>query len=75
MPILFDGHVSLLYFVDEGKRRAYILSDPSHYHSKCSKEISYIDEFIFPKKMRESMILLPQKKIQKFNSCSLWYFF
>ena len=75
MPILFGGHISLLYFVDEGKRRAYILSDPSHYHSKRSKEISYIDEFIFPRKMRESMILLPQKKIQKFNSCSLWYFF
>lgn len=75
IPILFNGHISLLFFVDKDKRRAYILSDPSHFHSKGSLEGSYIDEFLFPKKMRDKMLLFPPKKIQKFNSCSLWYYF
>ena len=75
MPILFDGHISILFLVEKNKRRGCILSDPSHVHSQCLEKFSYIDVFLFPNNMRKIMKLYPEKKIQKFNSCSLWFYF
>ena len=74
-PILFDGHISILFYVDKVGKRGFILSDPSHFHSKRVEKQSYIDGFIFPKNMRKMMQLYPPKKIQKFNSCFLWFYF
>ena len=75
MPILFDGHISILFFVDNDKKRGYILSDPSHTHSKKIYNTNFVDGFLFPKNMRKNMKIYPKKRIQKFNSCSLWYYF
>ena len=75
MPILFDGHISILFFVDRNNKRGFILSDPSHAHSQIFEKQNYINGFIFPKNMRNLMVLFPEKKIQKFNSCSLWFYF
>ena len=75
IPLLFDGHISILFFVDKNNKRGYILSDPSHIHSHSHEEISYINGYIFPKNMRKNMLLFPEKKIQKYNSCSLWFYF
>ena len=74
-PILFNGHISILFYVDKVAKRGFILSDPSHFHSKRVEKQSYIDGFIFPKNMRKMMQLYPPKKIQKFNSCFLWFYF
>ena len=75
MPILFDGHISLLFFVDENYKRYFTLSDPSHVHCKIYKENPSINSLIFPEKMRKNFKIFPLKKIQAFNSCSLWYYF
>ena len=74
-PILFDGHISILFYVDKSGKRGFILSDPSHVHSQRIGKQSYIDGFIFPKNMRKMMQVFPPKKIQKFNSCFLWFYF
>ena len=74
-PILFDGHISIFYFIDYNNKRAFFLSDPSHVHSKNVKKDSYINGFIFPKNMRKSTQLRPEEKIQRFNSCTLWFYF
>ena len=55
MPILFDGHISILFFVDNDKKRGYILSDPSHTHSKKIYNTNFVDGFLFPKNMRKNM--------------------
>ena len=75
MPILFDGHISLLFFVDQNDKRYYILSDPSHVHSSPFGKYSSINPFIFPKNTIKYLSVFPKKKIQAFNSCSLWYYF
>ena len=70
MPILFDGHISILFFVDINSQRYYILSDPSHVHSSPNIK----DNFIFTNKMIKSLSVIPAQKIQIFSSCGLWYF-
>ena len=75
VPILFDGHISILFFIDKNNNRGFILSDPSHVHSKNFGKQAYIDGFIFPKNMRKNTLLYPEKPIQKFNSCSFWFYF
>ena len=45
MPILFDGHISIPFFVDNDKKRGYILSDPSHTHSKKIYNTNFVDGF------------------------------
>ena len=75
MPILFDGHISLLLFFDEKDKRNFILSDPSHVHSRFSGTSLAINPFIFSENIRKNLNLFPKIKIQAFNSCSLWYYF
>ena len=75
MPLLFDGHVSILFFIDNNGIRFFRLSDPSHIHSKYNGDSCFIDPFLFPSDMRKFFDLFPKKKIQKFNSCSLWFYF
>lgn len=75
IPILFDGHISILFFIDKNNTRGFILSDPSHVHSQKFENQTYIDGFIFPKSIRKNTLLCPEKPIQKFNSCSLWFYF
>ena len=70
MPILFNGHISILFFVDINYRRYFILSDPSHIHAKPDCK----EYFIFTKNMRENLSVIPKEKIQIFNSCGLWYY-
>lgn len=74
-PIIFDGHISILFFVDSNKKRIFFLSDPSHVHSQNVNKVNYNNGFIFPKNMRERMQIFPENKIQKFNSCSFWFYF
>ena len=75
MPILFDGHISLLFFVDINKKRYFILSDPSYVHCKTNGKYPSINPFLFSENMRKNFSIYPLKKIQAFNSCSLWYYF
>lgn len=71
MPILFDGHISILFFIDINLHRFFILSDPSHIHSRPE----HSDYLIFPEKIRKRLKTIPERKLQKFNSCSFWYYF
>ena len=75
MPILFDGHISLLFFFDENNERNFILSDPSHKHAKIKRNSITINPFLFSENMRKHLTIFPNCKIQAFNSCSLWYYF
>ena len=76
MPLLFDGHISLLFFFDNEKEgRNFILSDPSHVHSRFHGNSISINPFVFSEDMRKNLELYPKSKIQTFNSCSLWYYF
>ena len=75
MPLLFDGHISILFFIDSYGRRFFRLSDPSHIHSKYIGNTCFIDPFLFPLDMRKNFDLYPKNKIQKFNSCTLWFYF
>ena len=75
MPLLFDGHISILFFLDNNGKRFFRLSDPSHVHSKYNGNSCFIDPFLFPLDMRKNFDLCPKKKIQKFNSCTLWFYF
>jgi hypothetical protein len=70
MPILFDGHISILFFVDINSQRYYILSDPSHVHSSTNIK----NNFLFTQKMIKSLNVIPEQKIQIFSSSGLWYF-
>ena len=75
MPLLFDGHISILFFIDANNKRYFRLSDPSHIHSKYNGDSCLIDPFIFNSDMRKYFDLVPKNKIQRFNSCSLWFYF
>ena len=75
MPILFDGHISLLFFFEENNERNFILSDPSHKHAKMKRNSITINPFLFSENMRKHLTIFPNCKIQAFNSCSLWYYF
>ena len=75
MPLLFDGHISILFFIDNNGKRYLRLSDPSHIYSKYIENTCFIDPFLFPLDMRKNFDLYPKKKIQKFNSCTLWFYF
>ena len=75
MPILFDGHISLIFFFDEEDKRIFILSDPSHVHTRLKGNSIIINPFIFSENIRKNLIFYPDIKIQAFNSCSLWYYF
>jgi len=75
MPLLFDGHISILFFIDYDEMRHFILSDPGHIHFKSNGDNCIIDPFIFPPDMRKNLDLFPKQKIQKYNSCSLWFYF
>ena len=76
MPLLFEGHISLLFFFDDEKTgRNFILSDPSHVHSRFNENSISINPFIFSEDIRKNFELYPKSKIQAFNSCSLWYYF
>ena len=75
MPILFDGHISLLFFFDENNERNFILSDPSHIHAKIKRNSITINPFLFSENIRKNLTLFPNCKIQAFHSCSLWYYF
>ena len=75
MPILFDGHISLLLFYDEKDKRNFILSDPSLVHSRFNGPSLSKNPLIFPESIRTNLNLFPKIKIQAFNSCLLWYYF
>ena len=75
MPILFDGHISLLFFYDEKGKRNFILSDVSQIHCKLKGNSFSINPFIFSGNIRKNLEIYPKRKIQAFNSCSLWYYF
>ena len=75
MPILFDGHISLLFFYDEKGKRNFILSDVSQIHCRLNGNSVTINPFIFSENIRKNLEVYPKRKIQAFNSCSLWYYF
>ena len=62
MPLLFDGHISILFFIDSNGIRFFRLSDPSHIHSKYNGDSCFIDPFLFPLDMRKYFDLYPKKK-------------
>ena len=66
MPILFDGHISLLFFVDQNDKRYYILSDPSHvYYFQILCLINY-NEKIQNRKYSEAKDLVSSLKNSSF---------
>ena len=75
MPILFDGHISVLFFYDEKGKRNFILSDVSQIHCRLNGNSVTINPFIFSENIRKNLEVYPKRKIQAFNSCSLWYYF
>lgn len=69
-PIIFDCHVSLLFFkIDDENKRINLLIDPSRYHSKNG-----LDKILFPLDMRKSIHIYPESSIQLYNSCALWFY-
>ena len=46
MPLLFDGHISILFFIDSNGIRFFRLSNPSHIHSKYNGDSCFIDPFL-----------------------------
>ena len=75
IPLLFDGHISLLFFYDEKNKRNYILSDPSQVHARFKGNSITVNPFLFPENIRKNLTFFPKIKVQAFNSCSLWYYF
>lgn len=74
IPILFDGHISTLFFTDYNNKRDFKLSDPGHIHSKNYGNSISINPFMFTENMHRNLSILPNHKLQSFNSCSLWYY-
>ena len=75
IPILYDGHISILFCFKKNGVKGFLLSDPSHYYTQKIEGKTRIDEYIFPKEIRKHLYLYPSQKIQKFNSNSLWFYF
>ena len=75
LPLLFDGHISLLFFYEENNKKNYILSDPSQVHARFKGNSITVNPFLFPENIRKNLTLFPKSKIQAFNSCSLWFYF
>ena len=73
LPLLFDGHISLLFFYEENNKKNYILSDPSQVHARFKGNSITVNPFLFPENIRKNLTLFPKSKIQAFNSCSLWF--
>ena len=63
MPILFGGHISLLFFIDYNGKRIFRLSDPSHIHCKYNENNISLNPFIFDKEMRKHFFVVPKEKI------------
>lgn len=70
-PILYGQHASLIMiFFNEKNERNNIWIDMSTYHAHKNESI---DITIFPKSMRENLIIYPSYSIQKDNTCGLWF--
>ena len=68
-PILFNKHISVLYFKFENKKRKNILFDPSLFHFNSITS----DKGIFPKTMRINFHAFPKYSCQSGPSCSIWF--
>ena len=68
-PILFNKHVSVLYFKYKNGIRLNMLIDPSLFH--CN--IITNDKGIFPKTMRTLLSIFPRNSCQSGPSCSIWF--
>jgi hypothetical protein len=68
-PILFNRHISVLYFSFKNDLRRNILVDPSLFHVKSITK----DKAIFPKEMRNILKIYPEYSCQNGPSCSIWF--
>ena len=68
-PIIYDSHISILFFKLIENKRINILIDISRYHSKEN-----LDQNIFPLAMRKDLKIFPKLSIQMYNSCALWFY-
>ena len=68
-PILFNRHISVLYFSFKNDLRRNILVDPSLLHVKSITK----DRVIFPKEMRNILKIYPEYSCQNGPSSSIWF--
>ena len=68
-PIIFNKHISVLYFKYENNKRINLLFDPSLYHFN----ILIKDKTIFSKTMRARLLIFPKYSCQTGPSCSIWF--
>ena len=70
LPLLYLNHVSILLFTfTEKDGRKNILLDMSHFH----KEYFEKDNIIFPKEMKQNLLIIPKTPIQLGETCGLWF--
>ena len=69
-PVIYNGHISLILFTVRENKRYNIILDMSRYHSNTT----HLNKLIFPKSIINKAFVYPEKPIQKFSSCCLWFF-
>ena len=68
-PILFNKHISVLYFKYENNHRINLIFDPSLFHFNSITK----DKAVFPKSMRTRLTIFPKFSCQNGPSCSIWF--
>ena len=69
-PLIYDGHISLIIFTKIENLRFNIILDMSKFHSNSKN----LHKFIFPRSIIIQNFKFPDKPIQKYSSCCLWFY-
>ena len=69
-PLIYNGHISLIIFMEIKGMRFNIILDMSKYHTNTSG----LNKLIFPKTIIEKYLLYPNDSIQSYSSCCLWFY-
>lgn len=69
-PLLSDAHISLIVITNVNKTRFNFILDMSRYHSKET----HLNNSIYPKSVIIQNLRFPEKPIQNYSSCCLWFY-
>ena len=69
-PLICDGHISLILFTMIENFRFNIILDMSRFHSNSKN----LHKSIFPKSIIIQNFRFPDKPIQRYSSCCLWFY-
>ena len=69
-PLISDAHISLIVITNITKKRFNFILDMSRYDSKET----YLNNSIYPKSVVLKNIRFPEKPIQNYSSCCLWFY-